>query len=294
MAKRIGLIVTAAVLVAVLGCVIAVLAQPGTPAGAQQESEPPAQGLVEKKTIEENITGPGKVESGATEKLKAEKWRYFSAFVAPLNTRIAAGTPLVEYTYGGALVAPYDLVVTGKELPKQFEELTEDYSVEVSRVDVMHIVMDVYEKDLKDIAIGQGVNIVLNADEANPRTGEIVNINEVGTYASDGSKYQVTIEVSNESGMLIGMSANLSITVSEVADVLAVPVSAISNDSTGSFVEVVRDDTTTERVPVQAGLSDGSFVEVTGELAEGDSVVLHEAPASDENGLSSVDSIMIG
>lgn len=69
----------------------------------------------------------------------------------------------------------------------------------------------------------------------------------------------------------------VDITTEGVADVLSVPVTALVGQSGGGFaVEVVRSDGRRELVAVKLGLFDtaGGRVEVEGELAEGDQVVV--------------------
>lgn len=270
----------------VMLCIIAGLAylllKPSDVATGQTDAPPVATAPVAKGTIVEEVTGPGELKGAVTEKLKAPQWRYFKAFVAPLNTRIPAGTPLVEYTYGDPLVAPYDLVVLSKNLPaKEREELTDEHYVEVARVDTMHVEINAHENDIAKLAVGQNVDVTLGSREGEVFTGTIVGIDQVGTYNATGSKYKVTVEVPNDGGMLIGMSANVSIKVSEAADVLTVPVSAIiDTGADGTSVLVERADGTQELVPVKTGLSDGKNVEIKSGLSEGDNVVLQESESA--------------
>lgn len=254
-------------------------------AEAPQEDEPALPtAKVAQGTVEKRVTGPGEVKGAASEKLEMPEGRCLWNFDAPLNTRIPAGTPLVEFTWGDPLVAPYDLVVRSKNLPPdQWDELTDEHYVEVERVDKMHVVLDVPESDIASLAEGQNVEIKLNADEDRVLNGTVVGINQVGTYSATGSKYKVTIELENDGSMLIGMSANVSVVVAEAADVLTVPVSAIMGGSGSEHVQVQRPDGTLENVPVETGLSDGDVVEVRGDLAVGDAVVLNETPADAGN-----------
>ena len=131
------------------------------------------------------------------------------------------------------------------------------------------------------------MTVRLGADESRVYEGTIANVNEVGTFGATGSKFTVTVAVPNDGSIKLGMSANLSITVAEAADVLTVPVSAVSGTGDGKYVEVVDGEAgTPRRVAVVTGISDGLVVEVSGEgLQEGDAVVLNEADApSDEEG----------
>ncbi|WP_102375831.1 efflux RND transporter periplasmic adaptor subunit [Raoultibacter massiliensis] len=286
MAKTIGKAAVVLLLVAVLGGIVYVLiGQDAAASGAAEPLEMPT-ALVTKGTIEKLVTGPGEVKPAKTEKLKMAKWRYFKSSPVPLNERIPAGTSLVDYTYGDSLVAPYDLVVLSKNLPeKERDELTEDHYVEVARVDSMHVELEVPETDIADLSVGQAVEVKLAAKEDEAYEGTVASINEVGTYGATGSKYKVTIEIPNDGSILIGMSANASIKVAEAADVLTVPVSAVTDGGEGvRFVLVQHPDGSLEPVEVETGLSDGTMVEVGGNLNEGDEVLLNDALSSGASG----------
>lgn len=282
MAKTVGRIVVVLALVVALGGIVYLLVEQSAPASENVEAPELPTAQATRGTVEKLVTGPGEVKPAKTEKLKMAKWRYFKSSEVPLNERIPAGTPLVEYTYGDPLVAPYDLVVLSKNLPeKERDELTEDHYVEVARVDSMHVELEVPETDIAELSVGQGVDVKLAAKEGDAYTGTVVGINEVGTYGATGSKYKVTVEIPNDGSMLIGMSANVSIKVAEAIDVLTVPVSAVSDGGDGArFALVQHADGSLESVAIETGLSDGTSVEVTKGLSEGDTVVLNETPPS--------------
>lgn len=274
--KTVGKVLVVLVMLAAIGGLGYLLAGPREAPGGQGEHPlPTAQAT--RTTIVKQVTGPGEVKAASVDKLKNPRWRYFKTFVAPLNERIPAGTPLVEYTSGNPLVAPYDLVVLAKNLPKEKEELTDEHYVEVARVDVMRIEFDAHENDIAELAKGQGAEVAVGARKGEKIAGTVTGINQVGTYGATGSKYRVTIEIPNGGDLLIGMSANVSIGVAEAADVIAVPVSAIADAKDGSSTVLVqRSDGTADSVPVETGLSDGKTVEVRSGLSEGDTVVLNE------------------
>ena len=249
-------------------------------ANERADATPLPTAAVTRGTIEKSVAGAGEVKGCATEKLKPAKWRYFASFDAPLNKLVRAGETLMTYTNGEVLTAPYDLVVKSYVVPKAKEALTqEDHFVEVERVDTVHVKMPVSEIDLASLAEGQEATVTVGSQA--PRTGVISNIDQVGTYNASGSKFTVTVAVANDGDIWLGMSASLSIKVAEAADVLVVPVSAVLGADDAKTVTVQDADGTLRTVPVTTGLSDGALVEVTGELEEGDTVVLNEsAPMS--------------
>jgi HlyD family secretion protein len=73
---------------------------------------------------------------------------------------------------------------------------------------------------------------------------------------------------------LPGMNASVTVIVDSAQNVLIVPESAIQTEGRNSVVEVQKDDGTTEKVTVQTGLSDGSNIEITDGLEEGQTVII--------------------
>jgi len=79
---------------------------------------------------------------------------------------------------------------------------------------------------------------------------------------------------------LPGMNASVTIILDSAQNVLVVPESAIQTEGRDSVVEVQKDDGTTEKVVVQTGLSDGSNIEITEGLEEGQTVIVPTRAAS--------------
>jgi membrane fusion protein (multidrug efflux system) len=78
-----------------------------------------------------------------------------------------------------------------------------------------------------------------------------------------------------------GMAATVAVQAGEVADVLVLPVTAVQGSVQNGTVWVPGADGTPEERPVTLGLSDGQQVEITGGVAEGDSV-LQFVPVPDD------------
>ena len=75
--------------------------------------------------------------------------------------------------------------------------------------------------------------------------------------------------------MLSGMSANVVIKIEGVKGAVVIPVAALQQTGTGSSVYLSYDEKTGmlgDEVPVVTGLSDGSMIEITDGLSEGDTV----------------------
>ena len=70
------------------------------------------------------------------------------------------------------------------------------------------------------------------------------------------------------------MNATVTIVVDQAQDVLTIPDGAIQSEGPNSVVEVQKEDGTTERLVVEAGLSDGTNTEIVRGLEEGQTVII--------------------
>src|SRR4051794_7826398 len=111
------------------------------------------------------------------------------------------------------------------------------------------------------LKIGQAVDITPNGATA-PVKGTVSTVGMVATQTSGVASYPVTVDVAaGTTGLHIGASAQVSITVNKVDDVLTVPTAAIRQENGGSVVDQVHDGKTVA-VPVTVGLSGGGRSEI--------------------------------
>ena len=109
--------------------------------------------------------------------------------------------------------------------------------------------------------------------------GEVATVTESqgmnGSSSTTTTTLDMTVVLKEEAEQALDESpVSIDLVTSMAADVLAVPVSALVALGEGGYaVEVVRGDGTTELTGVDAGKFADGFVEVSGEVAEGDEVV---------------------
>ncbi|MCP4428683.1 MAG: efflux RND transporter periplasmic adaptor subunit, partial [Chloroflexi bacterium] len=141
-----------------------------------------------------------------------------------------------------------------------------------------HINVNVDEIDIDKIAVGQAVEITLDALPDTAVTGTISEIAPTSASAGGVVTYLVTINIVADEGITLrpGMSANASIVVEEVDEALIVPNWAIRLDrETGdAFVIQKMADGTVEETIVETGLRNDQFSEVLSGLQTGDVVVV--------------------
>ena len=144
--------------------------------------------------------------------------------------------------------------------------------------EAFHITVNVDEIDIDQIALGQDVAVTLDALPDTAVTGTIAEIAPTSASAGGVVTYLVTINIVADEGVTLrpGMSANASIVVQEIDNVLIVPNWAVRLDrETGNaFVNQKMADGTIKEVTVETGLRNEQFSEVASGLKSGDVVVV--------------------
>ena len=183
---------------------------------------------------------------------------------------------------------------------KSSENITEgnsDSSIEISQVEIFTIApsdsmvlsVSVDELDINSVACGQNAVITMDAFENKEFSGTINNVGTTATTSGGSSKYTVDIILNKEEGMLQGMSASAIININEANDVILIPSDAISERGGALFVYTGKTDEgqLTDEIQIQTGLSDGTNVEVTEGLSEGDTV--YYTVINSQNGTDSME-----
>jgi HlyD family secretion protein len=145
--------------------------------------------------------------------------------------------------------------------------------------EAFHIEVSVDEIDIDRIALDQPVEITLDALPDRIVEGQIVDIAPTSIAAGAGVvTYLVTINIEAEEGVTLrpGLTANASIVVEEIEDVLVIPNWSIrlDRDTGQAIVNMFATDGEIVEVPVETGLRNEQFSEVLSGLTAGEVVVV--------------------
>jgi len=149
--------------------------------------------------------------------------------------------------------------------------------ITVVNEDAFHIGVNVDEIDIDLISLGQPVVVTLDALSDTPVSGMVAEIAPTAAASGGVVTYLVTININEpELPLRAGMTANASIIVEQVDNVLIVPNWAIRlNRETGqAFVNRLQADGTVAETVVETGLRNEQFSEVLAGLNENDRVVV--------------------
>ncbi len=206
-----------------------------------------------------------------------------------VNTLADAREKLIDYT----IRAPFDGVIAQVDVKKgdavssgtaTFTLITKQKIAEVS----------LNEVDAAKVKVGQKATLTFDAISDLSITGEVGEIDALGTVSQGVVTYNVKIVFDTQDDRVKpGMSANVSIITDIRQDVLLVANSAIKSSGNAHYIEMpsesvaVQDNSSgvilknpLRQQTVEIGLANDSMTEVTSGLAEGDQVVVRSVSSN--------------
>jgi HlyD family secretion protein len=162
----------------------------------------------------------------------------------------------------------------------------------IADLDNMQVVGDVDEADIGQVKVGQHVTFTVDAFPNDTFSGTVTQVRLNPTTTSNVVTYEVIVAAPNPDQKLIpGMTANLTIYTLELDNVLAVPLKALkfqpfegekdsglptpvpAKESEGKSVWVERDGKLIQ-TPVELGMANSAYQQITSGLKNGDKVAL--------------------
>lgn len=137
----------------------------------------------------------------------------------------------------------------------------------------LHIDVSVDETDITSLSAGDPVTVTFDPIQDLELPGTVARINPVGQTVQGLVRYTVRVDLKEiDPRVLLGMTADVSIVTDSQRGVLAVPLEAVQSDDQGEYVNRIKADGTSERVPVETGEVQNGLVLIRGSLSAGDTV----------------------
>ena len=174
---------------------------------------------------------------------------------------------------GATIKAPVDGVIVEVNVTPGFDAPSGAAVVLDSKA--FEVTTDVVESDLADIKIGQPATVAISAIDATV-DGTVTAIAAVGSGDSGSGvvSYPVTVALTNPPATArSGMTADVTITVANAANVLTVPASALQGTAGDYRVLILGADGVPQAQTVDVGLVTSSAAEIKSGLTEGQAVV---------------------
>jgi HlyD family secretion protein len=185
------------------------------------------------------------------------------------------------------IVAPFDgtVVAVGAEVGDLVSSNTS--IVTLADLSGLEVLASVDETDISQVKVGQDAQITFDAFTGRTFRGKVLEVPLQGTLSQNVVTYQVrlSLEGAEDVALLPGMTANVKVVTGQRQNVLLVPLLAIQQSDTGDVV-LIQDSgsATAVTTPVEVGLNDGTYAEVTRGLNEGDRVVVEYQSTTQQQG----------
>ncbi len=124
------------------------------------------------------------------------------------------------------------------------------------------------------IELGMQADVQLEAGGV-PIPGLITKLDETSTVGADKTEtYEGTVEATGDLPNVDGATVSIDVVVAERVNVIAVPIAAVLKSGSKNYVRVVTDSGRIKRTPIEIGLTQDEFIEVTKGLTGKELVVV--------------------
>ena len=179
--------------------------------------------------------------------------------------------------------------ITGRVIEKNFkagdkvEGMNSGSLAVIYDMSYLKLELAVDELDIGKVAVGQSVSLTADALEGQTFTGVVDKVSINGTTSGGATSYPVTIVIENYGELKPGMNVSATIQGDQIPNALCIPVDAVNRGNTVTVPgpgamnadgTAVVDISKLETKEVTLGKSDGDYIEVTGGLEEGDTVLI--------------------
>ena len=189
---------------------------------------------------------------------------------------------------GTKLVAPFDGTVLQAYVAVGDVVAANTNILSLANLNDLQVLASVDETTIRQVSAGQAAQITFDAVPGQTLQGQVGDVPLQGTLQGGVMVYEVPISLvgAEKLPLLVGMTANVKIALGHAENVLLVPAMALQK-ANGMYQVLVPNTVDPagqpEAVPVEVGLSDGSYTQIVRGLNDGDKVVVEMAAAQSNN-----------
>ncbi|QOR00579.1 efflux RND transporter periplasmic adaptor subunit [Campylobacter sp. 2014D-0216] len=163
--------------------------------------------------------------------------------------------------------------------------------VRLADLSEMEIRMQIAEADINKISVGKKVKfsilnepdkkyeaVISSIDPANTTISDATsntNLNSSSSTSTSAVYYYARVFVKNDNNFLrIGMSTENEIAINTQNQTLVIPTLGIKSDANGYYVEILKADESSVKMPVKLGIKDSLNTQILEGISEGDLVIV--------------------
>jgi membrane fusion protein (multidrug efflux system) len=169
--------------------------------------------------------------------------------------------------------APLDGILN--RLPMEVGEFASPGSVvaEIVEIDRAKVVVDIPERDVHYVAVGQRAEVIVRAPDERTLMGEITYLSELADERTRTTRTEITVD-NRDHQLRCGQIVTARLTRRILKDVIMIPLGSVIPLEIGRVVYVVDDEGKAARRTVELGLIRGRDVQVLGGLDVGEQLIV--------------------
>lgn len=190
-----------------------------------------------------------------------------------------ASTGASASTASAAAAALATAAATSQNAAAATQSTEDPLIVTISRDEQMRVKFSVDETDILALELDQPAGLKISSIGEDVYSGIVTEIDKTATSASGVTAYSATVTFDKTPHMLSGMSADITIDIEGLENVLIVPADAVSKTSAYSFVYLSYDEESGlfgDMRQVEVGISNDKSVEIKSGLEAGEVVYYTE------------------
>jgi HlyD family secretion protein len=189
------------------------------------------------------------------------------------QAKVAAAEATVSL---GRIEAPFSGTVTQAEPSVGDAVVNGTSGFRIDDLSDLYVDVEISEVDINRISVGQKAELTFDAIVGEIFMGNIIEVSSVGIDSGSGVDFLVTLKIIDPSDQVRpGMTAAVNIVVSEIKDVLYVPNRAVRLKENERVIYLLKNGDIQEVIVQFGSSSDISSEIISGEVEEGDLIVLN-------------------
>ena len=209
---------------------------------------------------------------------------------------VKEGDRMIRLASGATVKAEFDGRVNTRSVEEGDRVTAGAPLVQVADFEHMKVNIRVDEYDIASVSVGQACRVTATATEK-VFDSQIAAIDYISASSGNVAYYTATAYVDVEAGMYVypGMQVTVTVPQDEAENVVVLSMNALSFDERNSaFVYTMGEDGAMTPVPVEVGVSNGSYVEIRSGVASGDTVYAETQIKAAADGLAGLMQSMFG
>ena len=207
---------------------------------------------------------------------------------------VKEGDRLLRLASGETVKAEFDGRVNTLSVKEGDSVAAGESLIQVADFEHMKVNIRVDEYDIASVSVGQACRVTATATEKR-FDSRIETIDYISASTGNVAYYTATAYVDVDEGVYPGMQVTVTVPQDEAENVVVMSMNALSFDETNSaFVYTMGEDGAMTPVPVEVGVSNGSYVEIRSGVNSGDTVYAETEVETAATGLAGLMQSMFG